>query len=145
MGILDFFGNSKNKDSKYKGIHKQIVNHYKVYSSGNTDEYSKSRITKESAERELFSLLGKDENVIKLITKYNLTIKDLEEIYNRIIEEGGGQVVKGKFIPILAMTDIDTLSYLIQNLSLKDLSKNNDDTYKIVAKVVNHYLYAEDL
>lgn len=94
---------------------------------------------KETAERELFSLLDKDEDTLSLLFKYNYAVSYLEEVYKRIIEEGGGQIVKGKFVPISAMTDIKTLTYLIENLRFKDLSKKDAEITMIVAKVVMHY------
>ena len=61
MGILDILGFSKGIDSQYKEIHKIISTYYQNELPKNRDDYIKSRNAKETAERELFSLVGKDE------------------------------------------------------------------------------------
>lgn len=147
MGILDILGFSKGIDSQYKEIHKIISTYYQNDLPTNRDDYNKSRNAKETAERELFSIVGKYEDTVSLLGKYNYTVSYLEEIYERIIEEGGGQIVKGKFIPALAMTDIKILTYLIENLRNKDLSKKGDDIEiaTVVANLVRHYRYGEEV
>lgn len=102
MGILDSLGIGKGTGSAYNKIHKIILNHYQNYQkyiATDLESYNKSQNAKQSPEFELFSLLGKDKNTLNLLNKYNLTITYLEELYNRIIEEGGGQDINGKFIP----------------------------------------------
>jgi len=147
MGILDIQGFSKGENSQYKEIHKILSTYYQNDLPTNRDDYNKSRNAKETAERELFSIVGKDEDTVNLLGKYNCTVSYLEEIYERIIEEGGGQIVRGKFIPVLAMTDIKTLTYLIENLRHKDLSKKENDMeiVTVVANLVRHYRYEEEV
>lgn len=144
MGILDILGFSRRIDLQYKEIHKIISTYYQNELPKNRDDYIKSQNAKETAERELFSLVGKDEDTISLLVKYNYTVSYLEEIYERIIEEGGGQIVRGKFIPVIAMTDIKTLTYLVENL---DLSKEEGDieVATVVANLVRHCGYGEEV
>jgi len=100
MGLFSLFGLGSGKDSKYKKLHKIIGNHYtqiaNMLPGGSIEEYEKSRYANQSAEYELLSLLGKDEQTVKLLSKYNLQVEHLKEIYKTIILNGGGQFIGGQ-------------------------------------------------
>ena len=142
---------SGSKKSEYKNIHKTFVRLSTMmdeYVSGGHSESLRDKLKEHrEAEEKFFNLVKSDPDILSVLTKYNVTTEYLKLIYAQLIESGAGQTSGKKWIPVSAITNTQTLDYLLRNLQDKKLpiTTSNEDVDKIIYNVLAYFKYGENL
>jgi hypothetical protein len=77
-------------------------------------EASRNIQRKESAENLLFDFIQKDKQLRQVLESYDVTREDLVGLYEALIASGGGQWIKGHFLPVSTLTNPHTLEFFIR-------------------------------
>tara|TARA_R110000751_G_scaffold120808_2_gene221416 strand:- start:154 stop:594 length:441 start_codon:yes stop_codon:yes gene_type:complete len=74
----------------------------------------KTMSEKELYTEELLTLLSKDKATTDLLSEYNLKFDNLRDMISTLEQHGAGQIVKGHYVAVSAVSFIDTLNILCQ-------------------------------
>lgn len=78
---------------------------------------------------DLFTLLKKDIQTDQLLKHYNRDFEDLQKIIDKLVLNGAGQTIKGHYVPISAISFLDTLQILLQYWNGENFQVNDYDEY----------------
>ena|SRR5690606_26332320 len=92
---------------------------------------------------ELLKLLSEDKFTLELLKKYNRSFIDLKEIINVLEINGAGQIVRGHYVPVSAISFIDSLEIILmywtgENFKVKDFDNYNSNLF-IANKMISHF------
>lgn len=73
-------------------------------------------------ELELYNACKNDKNISRIMDKYNYTKTELEDLYSMIGGAGGGQLIKGVYLPVASLLTPHIFEYTI---------RKKDQIYKI--------------
>jgi hypothetical protein len=94
---------------------------------------------KEDALEEYWDLCESDKNVADLMQEYNLSRKDLNNIYLDLIRVGVGQWTQGHFVALSALAYSEPFNYLLESKQ----KKLCDEEFEKVAIDILHYFRGE--
>lgn len=104
----------------------------------NTVSGNKSQ--KEILLQKLFDLLSKDKHTVELLKKHNCDFPDLKKIIEVLELNGAGQIVKGHYVPISAISFLDTLNILLTYWDKENFKVDEYDTYNSNLAITNKML-----
>ena len=87
-----------------------------------------------AALEELVSLCERDPSVAAVMRDFGATREDLKELYEKLIEIGGGQWVKGHFVAASALAYAPTLAYC-----LKARTEGQPDMAMVAGTLLEHF------
>jgi len=68
-------------------------------------------------EQELYNACKNDQNISKIMDKYNYNKNELEDLYSMIRGAGGGQLIKDVYLPVASLLTPHILEYTIRKKS----------------------------
>jgi hypothetical protein len=71
---------------------------------------------KDEALEKFFELCKSDEGVIQVMDSYGATEETIRELYNKLIDAGAGQWIKGHFVALSALAYFEPLSFCLEAL-----------------------------
>ncbi len=88
---------------------------------------------------ELFSLLATDESTLTLLNNYKRNFDDLRKIIKTLELNGGGQIIKGHYIPISSISFLEQLKLILEYWDGENFKIENHDNYNSNLKMT-HFL-----
>jgi len=136
--LLEYIGIESNKLSQ---VHKVLGKYYTtdLMSRLESRKSKQESAEKEEAEQQLYNFVLSEPELSSVLKSYNASGNTIKLIYDKMIETGAGQFIKGQWIPASAITNPITLEYLLQKLKGKNLAEESDDVFIIVWNVFDYF------
>ena len=105
----------------------------KALNEGGFDAINRLLKEEDIHRRELFDIVHSDPNTQKIVQGYNITDKELDELYGALIREGAGVYRKGHWVAASTLVFAFTLEYAITQ------KRSGDDCFSPACKRLIEY------
>lgn len=96
-----------------------------------------------SDEKELYNMCKNDQDISKIMDEYHYTQSELDDLYSMIKGAGGGQLIKGVYLPIASLLTPHILEYTIRNkdyiYKIEDIDKARKAMINFIYKLVEYF------
>lgn len=108
---------------------------------GMLEEKEKNKQKEKELMESLFELLNKNKPIKSLLKKSGISFIDLEKMIKVLELNGGGVVTKGHYVPVSAISFINTLEFLLNHWKEDSFSIEGLDNYNSNLKMVDIMIY----